>query len=184
MKLKILYMKQIHDIDKFLHDEYDYYILTPDTWNDYSYQTSFYVKIIKNEEELEEFGCKLLFRGQNIEISSFKIINELLENSNIIDIQSISNKFDFISLGNHYEELKQIFGNEELDYLLNELNDISYLKLIDKKQDLWDITKEDGFETSLLRDQYSKRVYYEGIDKVLNSIKIAPEECFFSFLLI
>ena len=181
MKLKILYMKEIHDIDKFLYDEYDYYILTPDKWNDYSYQTSFYVKIIKNEEELEEFGCKLLFRGQNIEKSSFEIINELLENSNIIDIQSISNKFDFISLGNHYEELKQIFENEKLDYLLNELNDISYLKLTDKKQDLWDITKEDGFETSLLRDQYSKRVFYEGIDKVLNSIKIAPEECFFSF---
>lgn len=181
MKLKILYMKQIHDIDKFLHDEYNYYILTPDKWNDYSYQTTFRVKIIKNKEELEEFELKLLFRGQNIEKSSFEIINELLEDSNIIDIQSISNKFEFISLGNHYEELKQIFENEELDYLFNELNDISYLKSTYKKQYLWDITEEDGFETSLLRNQYSKRVYYEGIDKVLNSIKIAPEECFFSF---
>ena len=27
MKLKILYMKEIHDIDKFLYDEYNYYIL-------------------------------------------------------------------------------------------------------------------------------------------------------------
>ncbi|MFW2566105.1 ATP-binding protein [Aliarcobacter butzleri] len=181
MKLKILYMKQIHDIDKFLHDEYDYYILTPDKWNDYSYRTTFRVKIIRNEEEFDEFEVKLLFRGQDIEKSSFEIINELLEDSNIIDIQSISDKFEFISLGNHYEELKEIFDDGELDYLLKRLNDISYLKLIHSRQDLWDITKEDGFETSLLRDQYSKRVYYEGIDKVLNSIKIAPKECFFSF---
>ena len=66
MKLKILYMKVIHDIDKFLDDENDYYILTPDTWDDYSYQTTFSVKIIKNKEEFEEFEIKLLFRGQNI----------------------------------------------------------------------------------------------------------------------
>lgn len=181
MKLKILYMKQIHDIDKFLHDEYDYYILTPDKWNDYSYRTTFRVKIIRNEEEFDEFEVKLLFRGQDIEKSSFEIINELLDDSNIIDIQTISDKYEFISLGNHYEELKEIFDDKELDYLLKRLNDISYLKLIHSGQDLWNITKEDGFETSLLRDQYSKRVYYEGIDKVLNSIKIAPEECFFSF---
>ena len=181
MKLKILYMKVIHDIDKFLDDENDYYILTPDTWDDYSYQTTFSVKIIKNKEEFEEFEIKLLFRGQNIEKSSFEIIDELLGNPDIIDIQSISDKFEFISLGNHYEELKEIFDNEELDYLLKRLNDISYLKFIYSRQDLWDITKEDGFETSLLREQYSKRVYYEGIDKVLNSIQIAPEECFFNF---
>ncbi|MDY0052682.1 MAG: ATP-binding protein [Aliarcobacter sp.] len=181
MKLKILYMKEIHDIDKFLYDEYNYYILTPDKWNDYSYQTTFRVKIIRNEEEFDEFEVKLLFREQNIEKSSFEIINELLEDSNIIDIQSISNKFEFISLGNHYEELKEIFNDEELDYLLKRLNDISYLKSIHSRQDLWDITKEDGFKTSLLRDQYYKRVYYEGIDKVLNSIKIAPEECYFDF---
>lgn len=181
MKLKILYMKVIHDIDKFLDDENDYYILTPDAWDDYSYQTTFSVKIIKNKQEFEEFEIKLLFRGQNIEKSSFEIIDELLGDSDIIDIQSISDKFEFISLGNHYEELKEIFDDEELDYLLKRLNDISYLELIHSRQDLWDITKEDGFETSLLRDQYSKRVYYEGIDKVLNSIKIAPEECFFSF---
>lgn len=174
-------MKEIHDIDKFLYDEYNYYILTPSKWNDYNYKTSFSVTIIRNKEELEEFHIRLLFRGQNTEKSSFEIINELLEDSNIIDIQSISNKFEFISLGNHYEELKQIFQNEELDYLLNELNDISYLKSTEKKQNLWDITKEDGFETSLLRDQYSKRVYYEGINKVLNSIQISPEECHFHF---
>ncbi len=90
MKLKILYMKVIHDIDKFLDDENDYYILTPDTWDDYSYQTTFSVKIIKNKEEFEEFEIKLLFRGQNIEKSSFEIIDELLGNPDIIDIQSIS----------------------------------------------------------------------------------------------
>jgi hypothetical protein len=90
MKLKILYMKVIHDIDKFLDDENDYYILTPDTWDDYSYQTTFSVKIIKNKEEFEEFEIKLLFRGQNIEKSSFELIDELLGNPDIIDIQSIS----------------------------------------------------------------------------------------------
>ena len=90
MKLKILYMKVIHDIDKFLDDENDYYILTPDAWDDYSYQTTFSVKIIKNKQEFEEFEIKLLFRGQNIEKSSFEIIDELLGNPDIIDIQSIS----------------------------------------------------------------------------------------------
>lgn len=75
MQLRILYMKEIHHIDRYINDEYDYYILLPNYWDDYSFQTTFTVKIIKNKQELEEFNIKILFRQQNIEKSSYEIIN-------------------------------------------------------------------------------------------------------------
>lgn len=181
MKLKILYMKEIHYIDKYINDEYDYYILTPDKWNDYNYLTTFFVTIVKDHNIFDKFNIKLLFKGQTIDKSSSKMIQELKINTQNINIIDISHKLEFITINNHYEELKEIFDNKELYYLLEKLNDINYLKLFNKKQNLWKITEEDGFETSLLREQYSKRIYYEGLDKVLNSVQIPLEECYFDF---
>lgn len=181
MNLRILYMKEIHSIDRYINDEYDYYILTPDNWDDFHYKTSFIVTIIKNQELLDSFHLKLLFRNQEEGDCSYEIINSLLSERTIIDVANIIDELDFISIGNHYEELKEIFEEAELLSLLKILNDITYLMKYDTESKLITIKDDDGFETSLLREQSSKRVYFEGIDRILNSIQIPPSEYHFDF---
>lgn len=179
MNLKILYMRNLYNIDEYLNDNYNYYIIIPDKWNDFLYQTSFEVKIIKNNL-ICEAGIKILFRGQIKQQPSYEIINSLTDNSSTIEIRDVSKKFDFISMGNHYEDLKDLFNYEEIHYLLNELNDINYIKEYNKKKELVSITKEEGFELSLLREQYAKRIF-QGINTLLQAKTISSDKYHFNF---
>ena len=106
-------MRNLYNIDEYLNDNYNYYIIIPDKWNDFLYQTSFEVKIIKNNL-ICEAGIKILFRGQIKQQPSYEIINSLTDNSSTIEIRDVSKKFDFISMGNHYEDLKDLFNYEEI----------------------------------------------------------------------
>lgn len=181
MKLKIIYIKNIDSLDNYILDEFNYYIITQDNWDDYLYKTSFNVTIIKNNSVLEKVKIKILFRGQTKKSPSYKIINDLMGNRNDIEIKAISDKIDFISMNDHYEELRDIFNDNDLYFLLEELNDINYLKKYNKKKNLLPIIKEEGFELSLLRDQYAKRVFSQGIDTLLYSKTIPSDKYYFNF---
>ena len=52
------------DIEKLKQDEHDYYILTDDNWNDYGYNTTFNVRIIKDGELYDGIRRKILFDNQ------------------------------------------------------------------------------------------------------------------------
>ena len=91
----------------------------------------------------------------------------MLERNKFIEINDISTKYKFISLGSEYEELKKIF-NENDDYIeiLKILNDVIYLenKAPDSllKTELLAMKEYEAFEISLLRNQYSKKILSEG----------------------
>ena len=165
MSVKVIFCKRGND-KEIANEIGDCYILTPDNWNDYGYKTSFKVNLYKNGEQYGEYLRKILFQDEEIESSS-EFLETLLERNKFIEINDISTKYKFISLGSEYEELKKIF-NENDDYIeiLKILNDVIYLenKAPDSllKTELLAMKEYEAFEISLLRNQYSKKILSEG----------------------
>jgi len=165
MSVKVIFCKRGND-KEIANEIGDCYILTPDNWNDYGYKTSFKVNLYKNGEQYGEYLRKILFQDEEIESSS-EFLETLLERNKFIEINDISTKYKFISLGSEYEELKKIF-NENDDYIeiLKILNDVIYLenKAPDSllKTELLAMKEYEAFETSLLRSQYSRKMLSEG----------------------
>ncbi len=184
MDIKIIYTNQYEIIEKFQNDNTSYYILMSDNWNDYGYVTTFNVKIIKNKEIYDDFRLKLAFKNQNSNNSSSSILNSLLEDSGqvILDFEDLIESHEFISISDHYEELKEIFEEqEEFKYILKHLNDILYLKEFNNESNLIDITSEEIFEVSLLRDQYYKKLYHEGYNSIISNALLNADTYFFDF---
>ena len=160
MDIRIVFAKW--GTDKEIASEIgDCYILTPDNWDDFGYKTTFKVNIYKNSEQYGEYSRKILFQDKEI-INSSAFLETLFERNKFIEINDISTKYKFISLGSEYEELKKIFSEND-DYLeiLKVLNDVIYLENeatdSELKTELLVLKKYEAFETSLLRSQYSKK---------------------------
>lgn len=141
----------------------DCYILTPDNWDDDGYKTYFKVNMYKDGENYGEFGRKILFHNQGEIASSSSFLESLLGRNKFIDMIEIKEKYQYISLGYEYEELKKIFGeNDDYIEILRILNDVIYLENIEPENELLKLKQHDAFEKSLCRDQSSKKVLEEG----------------------
>lgn len=165
MSVKVIFCKWGND--KEIADEIgDYYILTPDNWDDYKYKTTFKVNLYKNGEQYGEYSRKILFQDKEIKNSS-EFLEKILSKNKYIDIKQLSQNYKFISLGSEYEELKKIFIEKD-DYIeiLKVLNDVIYLenKAPDSslRTELLAMKEYEAFEVSLTRDQYSKKMLQEG----------------------
>lgn len=141
----------------------DCYILSGDNWDDFGYRTYFNVYIYKDGEEYGKFGRKILFENQDVLGSSSSFL-ENLNNSTYLDMKEVYENYNFISLGYEYNELKKIFREREVfDEILKTLNDVIYLEKNEPNNPLLDLKQHDGFETSLCRDQSSKKLLDEGL---------------------
>lgn len=185
--VRIIYLETFDEnhIDRFINDEYDYVVLIPNDWDDYSYQTTFDVNIIKDFELYDGFIIKIAFEDQGVyPETSRKVFSEICkrEEKIIIDIEEVSNHYKFISMLGDYEEIKKIFKNEDQFYeILRKLNDVLYLKKFDDTNDFLKITEEQVFMTSVLRDQYFRKMFYEGLDSLLDSYHASSEQYYFDF---
>lgn len=168
-------------LDKDVADEIgDCYILTPDNWDDDGYKTYFKVNMYKDGENYGEFGRKILFQNQGEIASSSSFLESLLGRNKFIDMDEIKKKYDFISLGYEYQELKKIF-NEYDDHIeiLRILNDVIYLENKEPQNELLRLKHHPAFEKSLRRDQSSKKVLEE-VKELLFGVKL--DEHRFDFL--
>lgn len=185
--VRIIYKETFDDqhIDRFINDEYDYVVLKPSDWDDYSYQTTFELMVIKDTELYDGFIIKIAFEDQGVyPESSRKIFEEVRkkEQKITIDIEEVSNLHKFISMIGDYEEINKIFQDEDQFHeILRQLNDALYLKKFDDSSDLLNIIKESVFQTSVLRDQYFRKMFYEGLDTLSETYQGNPEQYYFNF---
>jgi len=137
----------------------DCYILSPDNWDDSGYKTSFHVNMYKNGDNYRTFSRKILF--ENKSISSVTFDKELeLSDENFVTLEKIKEKYQFISLGHEYKELKQIF-EKNIEEILQLLNDVIYLDKNEPANSLLKLKETDGFKKSLYRAQSAKKVLAE-----------------------
>lgn len=141
----------------------DCYILAPDTWDDYGYKTYFNIFVYKNGEQYGKYSRKVLFKEQEKIDSSSIFLEKLLDGRIYLEIEEIYQKYEFISLGSGYEELKKIFS-ENNDYIeiLKVLNDVIYLENKEPESKLLELKKHPGFEKSLCRTQSYVKMWEEG----------------------
>jgi energy-coupling factor transporter ATP-binding protein EcfA2 len=179
-KVQVIFCKWGYD--KEIADEIgDCYILTPDNWDDDGYKTYFKVNMYKDGENYGEFGRKILFQNQGDIASSSSFLESLLGRNKFIDMIEIKKKYDFISLGYEYQELKKIF-NEYDDHIeiLRILNDVIYLENKEPQNELLRLKHHPAFEKSLCRDQSSKKVLEE-VKELLFGVKLDENRFDFEF---
>lgn len=162
MALRIIYMNYNKlDIEQLKKDKNDYYILTDDNWNDYGYNTTFNVRIIKDGELYDGMRRKILFNNQDDIDYSFQVFSQFTPESNITDIEDVQQEKKYISLGHDYKELKKIFIEEEFNKILKALNDVIYLEKEGDPSNLLSLKEHSGFEISLTRDQSAIKLLSE-----------------------
>lgn len=149
------------DIDKLKKDNDDYYILTDDNWNDYGYNTTFNVRIIKDGELYDGMHRKILFDNQNDIEYSYQVFSQFNPKKNITNIAEVQKEKKYISLGHDYKELKKIFIEEDFNKILRALNDVIYLEEEGYPEGLLSLKKHAAFEESLCRDQSAKKLLSE-----------------------
>ena len=158
MKNNVVYCARYNE-DKVAKQLGDCYILTSDNWDDWGYKTYFHVYIYKNGEQYKDFSTKILFKDENTSSTIFK--SKLsLRTHDYITLKNIQEEYEFISLGNHYKELKTIFPNN-FEEILEVLNDVIYLDKNKPDNHLLQLKESEGFKNSLCRDQSAKKVLEE-----------------------
>jgi len=158
MKNNVVYCARYNE-DKVAKQLGDCYILTSDNWDDWGYKTSFHVYIYKNGEKYENFSINVLF--ETVKTSSSTFNSELRGTpKNFVPLKKIKENHKFISLGNHYKEIKTIFPNN-FEEILEVLNDIIYLEKNIPDSELLELKSTKGFEVSLCRYQSAKKILEE-----------------------
>lgn len=185
--VRIIFKKTLDDqhIDRFIDDEYDYLILTPNSWDDYHYRTTLDLMVIKDNSQYDNFEIKIAFKDQEeYPQSSSKILESFLEQEDrlTIDIEEVLDQHSFVSMLGDYEEVKKIFQEETIYFeILKKLNDTLFLKKHEKTSEYLKITEEEAFRVSVLRDQYFKKMFYEGIDALSESYQTNKDQYYFNF---
>jgi len=185
--VRIIFKNTLDDqhIDRFIDDEYDYLILTPNSWDDYDYRTTLDLMVIKDNSQYDNFGMKIAFKNQEQypQQSSSNILENILEQDDrlTIDIEEVLDRHSFVSMLGDYDEVKKIFQEEMFLEILKRLNDTLYLKKYEKDNTSLKITEEDAFKVSVLRDQYFKKMFYEGLDTLSESYQINKDQYYFNF---
>ena len=171
MALKIIYMNYNKmDIEKLKEDKYDYYILTDDNWNDFGYNTTFNVRIIKDGEVYDGMRRKILFDNQDEIDYSFHEFSQFSPQNDMVNIEEVREKKNYISLGHDYKELKKIFTEDDFNKILKSLNDVIYLEKFEESSRLLLLKNHTGFTKSLTRDQSAIKLLSEGSSILYDSI--------------
>jgi predicted ATPase len=161
MAVKIIYLKstgyELENFIKSISTDDDFYILSPNNWNDYGYVTMFDINIIKNKEVFSGMIRKILFDDQvEGKLNSRTRFDEYINNTKSTNLESFNSYYKFISLGSDYKELKELFP-DDYQIILKRLNDVIYLQEEEKNSELLKLRDTEGFHVSLLRDQSFKK---------------------------
>lgn len=168
-----------HYLYQFFSSSKNYYVLTRNQWNDFGYETSFDVHIVLEGKPLtEKFSLRLLF--ENNTLNSHEIFTNYLSEhqETIVSIETILEINTFITMNNDYESLFAILGEDTSSQVLQKLNDVIYLMAYEPDNELLKIRDNHGFKSSLLRDQYSKKIYAQGLTSILDPQKSHDDYCF------
>jgi predicted ATPase len=107
-------------------------------------------------------------------------LNKLCGNNSYIKFIDIYQKYNFISLGYEYEDLKKLYPNE-FDNILEVLSDVVFLeKYYPNSQKLVRLKQHEAFEVSLCRDQSAKKILDEA-RFILYNKNLNPERFKFAF---
>jgi len=171
VSLKIIYMNYNRsEIEKLKKKKHDYYILTDDTWNDYGYNTTFNVRIIKDGELYEGMRRKILFDNQHEISYSSEVFSQFNLETKITDIEDVQKIKKYISLGHDYKELKRIFSMADCNRILKALNDVIYLENEGDPNNLLSLKEHPGFSISLTRDQSAIKLLSEASAILYDSV--------------
>ncbi len=133
---------------KYKNKEGNFFVLTKDNWNDYGYETTFFLDYWQD--------------GTFIEIGLIRILHSTyLETREIIPESFEKLSDDFISLGyneNLYKEMINLFGNAESKKIFTKLNDISVTGI--EKYKKFNIDNE-GIQNSFFRSSQGRFLYSE-----------------------
>lgn len=152
------------DEEKVAREIGNCYILSSNIWDDYGYKTSFNVTVFKDDGKYGTFQRKILFENQDEILSSSDFLENLLDDKEYLNFSEIQNLYKYISLGNEYEELKKLYSSEEeIEEILKNLNDVIYLEKNDPSNVLLSLKEHEGFDTSLCRDQFSRKLLNEAV---------------------
>lgn len=186
MSTKVIYTNTLFSIDKLQEDDYDYYILTENSWNDYGYETSFDVTIIREKEIYEGFSIKILAENQDsIIIKTRELFNQYLQaiENHSFELNSFAKNYKFISINLNYQELLELFSHDDFIDILKQLNDVLHLKEYSDPNNLLSLIDrgKEVFHNSLLRDQICKKIYYEGLRSLLTVEELDTSNYYFDF---
>ncbi|MEX0134976.1 AAA family ATPase [Bacillus nitratireducens] len=130
----------------------EFFVLTKDNWNDYGFETTFFLDFWKNKEFFS--------------IGIIRILHSTNEfTREIIPEQFDSLSDDFISLGYNeefYKNIIKLLGRDRSKEILTKLNDISIIGL-EGNQKFSLVDK--GIQDSFFRSSEGRLLYSEGYDK-------------------
>lgn len=125
-----------------------FFVLTSDNWNDYGYETTFYLDYF-DKGVFEEIGLIRILK-KDVEITRTDFPSEF--NSLTSEYISLGYNKDF------YESLLRVFDKKDALNILEELNDISINKLENNRY--FDINEE-GIQQSFFRSSDTRYLYEE-----------------------
>lgn len=148
-----MFYVQSHRFDrgksKKIEAKTNYFMLTEDNWNDYGYETTFFLDYWKEEKQHEIGLIRILhkddWRTRRVIPSEFSFLNE-----------------EYISLGYDekvYKKLIKLFGKNEAKNVLKKLNDISVIGL--ENNENFNIESE-GIINSFFRSSDGRILYSDG----------------------
>lgn len=137
MKFKLLKYKQ-----ELPQTGIDTCYLVINTWDDYSYNTSFHLYLYDKEGKLHDIGgVRIGYYGQSESSRSYNKINKSFD--------FLSNEFFSLGMSTEYYKKISILNDEYKEEILSSLCDV-----VNNKRILDKAVKEKVFKVSLLRDSY------------------------------
>jgi predicted ATPase len=144
------------------------FLLTENNWNDWGYETTFWIDAITESEYIELGSIQILHRNET-------------KTREIIPREFEKLKSSFISLGmdeGYYEKVIDLFGPEEAKSIFRKLNDISIFGLDDNRY--FDIDHL-GIQTSFFRSSNRRYMYHENNNKFFLDQETKDRDYKFSF---
>lgn len=132
----------------YINSPDSFFVLTSDNWNDYGYETSFYIDFF-NKDEYKEIGLVRILK-KDVERTRTNFLDEF----NFLSPE-------YISLGynkEYYDSLLNVFNKEDALKILKDLNDISINGL--ETNPYFDIDNE-GIQQSFFRSSDARYLYEE-----------------------
>jgi predicted ATPase len=131
---------------------YPAFVLVESDWDDFSFKTSYILVFYKNSRSKYEIGDIKIFEKGSINTKT------------PLKFKELSDKYFSLGQDNYfYFRLQDQFNIEQINYILEALNDISYCKGL-----LSEIEDESGFQISLIRYSEAQKALNEAKKILLN----------------
>lgn len=138
----------------------DFILLTPDTWDDFGYKTTFKTYARLNGKYPTLGTIQILFEDQE---SSSSYLNKLLADRKFIQFPlSSSNYISSPETLAFYEQIIKVAGLETARTVARELRDASYTTLGLLDEDALRLIRSEGFRVSLQRERGAQRAFELG----------------------